>query len=178
MGYSSIAAKQGRLLGTVRPVSAGNARDSSINRLVWNLYNQRPRWMLVTEGTNTWTYTTDTWRQANASAANQIEYVCGLAAELDVLVNCTVALLNNSANAAKLGIGVDSTTTPTGLRAAGYVTTVVSYQPMTADYVGVPGLGYHYLAWMERGADGGDCIFIGDDGGSGIQGGMKGWILG
>jgi hypothetical protein len=39
------------------------------------------------------------------------------------------------------------------------------------EYRGIPGLGYHYLAWCEKGGDN-TSTFLGDNGADGVQSGL------
>jgi hypothetical protein len=104
--------------------------------------------------TASWTYTTDTWRQARASTANQVEVVCGTA---DVLVELQLAnRANNSGTTAAMmsAIGLDSTSAPAAAssisRAGSFVANATNQ--LFAVFRGLPGLGYHFLTWLERSA--------------------------
>jgi hypothetical protein len=140
-----------RYVGTVRTVSASQLNDSLALRHVWNYYHRVSRPMRVAEATNTWTYTTAAWRQANASAANQLSFVIGVAevpVEIDVL-----GMWDNDGGGshAAVGIGLDTLAAPTtgtiGIHnysvAAGTQTQVV------ASLRAFPAVGYHYAAWLE-----------------------------
>lgn len=187
--YVKSGATTRRWLGTIRAsganVTADSAGGSSSQvggtRFVWNAYNQVRRYLAVIDTTNSWSYTTDTWRQANAAAGNKVEYITG-AAELTVVANIygQVNLQANSAVGAKVGVGVDSTSAASGLRQMAYTTIAAPASldsPVAAGYQGQPGLGYHYLAWLEKGADI-LCIFTGDNGGDGRQTGLYATIAG
>src|SRR6185369_10519211 len=61
-----------RLVGTIRTTGTTTTEDSAAKRFVWNAHNQVPRTLKnATETADSWNYTTATWRQANANAANQ-----------------------------------------------------------------------------------------------------------
>src|SRR5437899_2723242 len=76
-----------RYLGTYRTAgSAGQTEESAAKRFVWNYYNRVQRALVVRDATATWTYTTATYRQANASSANQVAVVVGVN---ETLVNRT-----------------------------------------------------------------------------------------
>ena len=168
-----------RYLGTFRTTGTTTTEDSLTKRFLWNVANQVHKPMIVLESTNTWNYTTDTIRQANASSSNQVEYVTGDAASLiQARALAAVYLAGNSARAAKAGVGIDSTTTFSGIVQAGYVLSASgSYVPVTGSYIGYPGLGYHYLSWNEKGPDG-TAVWVGDNGGDGQQTGLLAYING
>src|SRR5688572_3646151 len=71
-----------RYIGTFYTTSATTTEDSAAKRFVWNYCNRVPRFMQVIEATASWNYTTLTWRQARATATNQLDYVCGVAEDI------------------------------------------------------------------------------------------------
>ncbi len=171
-------AKEGRWVGTFRTTSTTTTEDSRLKRFVYNGYNQIMRELVVIDTTDSWSYTTNTIRQANGSAANLVEFVSGRASQfIRVRISAVVFLFGNSASAAKVGVGVDSTTTFSGVVQGGYNSLNAAgltgglYSSIGADYVGQPGLGYHFLSWNEKGGDG-TSTFLGDNGGDGQQCGL------
>lgn len=142
-----------RYLGTFSTAGvSGQTEDSRAKRFVWNYYNRVVRMLHVTDSATSWGYSTNTWRQANNNAANQIDFVRGVAE--DALSVClTVATNNSSATArqASAGIGEDSITTTSARYTMGVVTNV-SYVMQNAYYDGNPSAGRHYLSWLECGA--------------------------
>ncbi len=95
-------------------------------------------------------------------------------------IRATAAINQNSAAGVKVAVGVDSVTVASGMCQAGYNQDATSliFMAIGASYRGYPGLGYHYLAWLERGSDV-NCTFLGDDGGSHtVQSGLQATILG
>lgn len=140
-----------RYLGTVRTVTASQLNDSVALRHVWNYYNRVNREMFVVEATATWTYTTATWRQANANTANQLDFVIGVSEDsVDVAV---VGRANNTNTGVIIAvqIGVDNTTTPSTSAISYASTTALANADcgMAAFYKSLPGIGRHYLAWLE-----------------------------
>lgn len=178
--YVKSGATTRRWLGTIRASGANTTEDSAGGtttqvggkRFVWNRYNQVERDLLVIDTTDSWSYTTDAVRQANGAAGNKVEYVTGDAASLiEATVHGVVYILSN-ARAAKVGAGVDSTTVLSGLRQGGFNTAASGvYAPITGHYIGRPGLGYHAINWLEKGADV-NCVFLGDNAGDDQQTGM------
>lgn len=159
-------ALRGTYVGTIRSDSSSQINDSTAKRHVWNTYNRVTRAMqCALETANSWTYSTATYRQANANTANQLDYVCGLAEDqVDANVFATWADSGAADTATGIvGVGVDTTTsssaqqmtTPTNPEA-----NIVSLS--TARYGGVPGVGRHYLAWLERGNTSGTTTWYGD----------------
>jgi hypothetical protein len=132
-------------------------------RFLWNLYNRRSRGLAVIDTTGNWAYTTDVIRQANGNAGNKVEYVCGLAEDaVTASVVANVSLQSNSVRAAKAIVGVDAITVGQGVAGKGFNAAAAQFNmTMVGQYVGVPGLGYHYLAWCEKGSDG-TCTFLGN----------------
>lgn len=165
-------------VGTMRASANGQTEDSLSNRFVWNAFNRACRPMSVFESTDSWNYTTAAYRQANNSTANQFSFVRGLdedCAQAHVLAGATNS---GGLTAVSVNIGLDSVTTPvagnlTGWQAAG--STAIT--PLTSDYIGYPGLGYHYLAWIEYSTAAGTTTWYGDNGNGNImQSGMKGSV--
>lgn len=144
------AAGFGTYVGTVRSDGSSQLRDTKADRWCWNMYNRRPRGLLRVESTASWTYGTATYRQANAAVANKVTYVCGVAEDLVAVALATYTQDDGGNNTLINDIGVDS------LTAAG---STVRLNPTggnsvstgaRCEYNDVPGLGYHYLAWLEK----------------------------
>ena len=168
-----------RWVGTIRASGANVTADSLALRYVWNAFNQAPRAMRAPlETTDSWNYTTDTFRQANANTSNQLEYVCGNAA---AYVEATVqgSALNSTNNStATVGVGIDSTTVNSALSFGTQTTgSATTHNTVVAFYKGYPGLGRHFIAWLERATTGGTMTWYGDNGlSSNTQSGIHGMI--
>lgn len=160
---------------------AGQTEDSFASRFVWNYYNRQGRAMRRLEPTDTWTYTTATFRQANGSTANQLAFVIGVAEvllEAEVLVN---ASNDGAGRDLVVGIGLDSTTAiATGSLVARVPTYIAGYrQTLHAILRTFPSAGYHYAAWLEYSDAAGITTWVGDGGlplliQSGITGSIEG----
>ncbi len=181
--YCKSGDKTRLYLGTFRSTSTTETEDSAGGsttqvggkRFLWNMYNQVARSMSVIDTTDSWAYSTDTVRQANNSAGNKVEYVVGIEqSPVFAQVLSTVYLGNNVSRAAKVGVGVDSTTAFAGHRQGGFIVsaTVTLYSAVGGAYRGYPGIGYHYLAWCEKGALN-TSTFLGDNAADGQQSGMS-----
>lgn len=157
---------------------SGQTEDSLAKRYLWNYYHRVLRPMQALEATDSWSYNTATIRQANASAANQLDYVQGVS-EGAVKAWIRVTYVNaTSGNDAAVGVGVDSTTTFSGLRGRGESGGTNEFQ--AASYLGFPGVGRHFLSWNEWGEGAATTItWYGDNGAEAqTQGGIYGEIRG
>lgn len=177
----TIAAGAGLYLGMFRTTADAQTEDSAAKRFLWNTYNRVARPVRnATETADSWTYTTATIRQANANAANQLDFVRGL--DEDAVSCLALARWANdtvSANGVTL-IGLDSTTTAaTGCLMTGMnepVTNIICVSQAT--WNGLPGLGRHFLAWLERASGGGTQSWTGDAGAPTlVQSGISGEVF-
>lgn len=160
-----------RYLGTIRATSSTQTRmyaggDTNAAQLfVWNFYNRLRRECYVWDSTNSWTYSTETWRQADATTANKIEYVCGVSS--DCVRASVIGYFANSDASQRIcavGVGVDSTSSNSSQIRAGVSSGAgVNNGHCVAEYVGNPGIGYHYLAWLEIAAPVGTTTWYGDN---------------
>lgn len=152
-----------RYVGTIRTTGTTTTEDSAAKRFIWNLYNRTRRHMQnVTETTDSWNYTTATFRQANANTANQLDYVVGLS--LDVIEAVVRGGGSNSTGGTHitLGVGVDSTSANSAQVFGQPSTTAGVF--FDARYLGFPGIGRHYLAWLEYSQAQGTTTWYGDAG--------------
>lgn len=172
-----------RYLGTLYVDSGGGAVTSTLAiRHLWNYYNRCPLPLFRMDTTNSWTYTVAAWRQANASTANQFDFIIGVA-EVPVIAELKVQGYNSSADVATyVGLGLDSTTAPTS---GNFTTCNPASSPsagqefaLSSAYSGYPAAGRHYLAWLENSTASGTMTWDGDAGGSKRNSGMTGVIDG
>ncbi len=151
-------------VGTFRTTAvSGQTEDSAKKRYVWNTYNRAPRSMKVREATASWTYSIETFQQANAAATNQLDFVIGLN-ETTVQAFVSVAVENSGAGTrAEIGIGLDSTTTQSAdsTPAILVVPAAARAQSMNTQYLGYPGVGRHTLVWLEAAEASGITTWIG-----------------
>jgi len=166
-----IGAVCGTGTNTLEDSEGGVTSQVGGKRFVWNAYNQVKRSMKVIEGTNNWSYTTNTWRQANGASGNKVEWFTGDAVAVITAVARSSVFVALTTNIATAGVGIDSITAPTGFRQANYIQrsdngieSVSGYGPINGAYTGTPGLGYHYAAWLEKGNSATSMIFVGDNG--------------
>lgn len=173
-----------RYLGSFYSTTDGNGQtnDSLLKRYVWNYYNRVRKQMLAVEGANTWTYTSATFQQANASAANQLDYVQGVS-EDPVFAEVVGTFRTDQAAGSvqgTVGVGVDSTTTNSAKLMPFTVNQAANQVVHTyAKYEGFPGIGKHVLAWIESSTAAGTTTWVGDNNTpTTVQSGIMGFILG
>jgi hypothetical protein len=166
-----------------RSDAASQINDSLAKRHVWNMHSRLPRARCATplETTDTWVYTTATIRQANANAANQLDFLRGL--DEDGVAARTVAVVRVD-SAAGISvftlIGLDSTTAmATGCYSGTATAYVANFQlHLSAQYSGMPGLGRRVLTWLEYSDAGANTTWAGDNGTpTRIQSGISGEML-
>lgn len=170
-----------RYLGTLYSSGSNTTEDSIAKRYLWNYYHRVPRFMKVIEATNTWTYTTATFRQANAATANQLDYVQGVS-EDPLFAEVMVSALNGGATASAqmaVGVGVDSTTTNSATLFPKITNASTAHTLISAKYYGYPGVGRHTLVWLEYSTASNTTTWAGDDGAGTItQSGIQGVVMG
>lgn len=165
----SLSAGEGVYVGTIRCSANGQTEDSLTKRFVWNAYHRRSRPMRRIDSTDTWTYSTSAFQQANASAANQLAFVRGL--DEDTVAARVLANVSNSTSTiryCRVGIGLDSTSAPaTSCLLGEAAATNTDFKNLHAFWTGYAGPGYHTLVWLERGnATGGETQTWRGDAGS------------
>lgn len=156
-----------RYLGTIRTTSTTATEDSFRRRFVWNAYNQVRRSIRRFETTASWTYTTDTYQQANASATNQVELVCGVVGASLLLLLNSRAQNSTGSVAVTTAIGEDATTPATECAIARGLASGVNLPTMFVSQLAkLPAIGYHYYTWLERSAATGTTTWFGLNGAS------------
>lgn len=182
--YVKSGATTRRYIGTIRASGTNQTSDSGGGtttqvggqRYVWNYYNRVNRWLSVFDSTDSWAYTTATWRQANGATGNKVELVIGQP-EDSISAALSVGIKNDASNQnGAISIGLDSTTTPSLFKShlgasttniSGVVSVAYSSIPTTA--------GYHSLNWLEF-SQGSTVTFFGDAGVTYIQSGLAAMI--
>ncbi|HBY60992.1 MAG TPA: hypothetical protein DEH78_14310, partial [Solibacterales bacterium] len=165
-----------RYVGLVRTSATPTFEDSVTQRFVANFHNRVRKSMVATDGTNSWTYTTATWRQANANTANKVEFVC----HDDVVEFMVMCPVQNSggATAASVGIGIDSTSADSSQLRSAYPSQAGVWIPSQAVYKGNLSDGYHYAAWLEYSVASGTTTWYGDNGNPTVtQSGIIGSVM-
>lgn len=141
-----------RYLGTFYSTGTTTTADSVTNRLLWNYYNRVIRNMVVSDATASWTYSTNTVRQANGSTANQVNLVVGVSEDA-VRAGLAYRVRNSTATARNCAsyIGINSTTsTPVPYNICATVSTIDTGGTQVSSTI-LP-IGRNYIAWLEAGA--------------------------
>lgn len=168
-----------RYLGTLYASGANTTEDSYAKRYLFNYYHRKDRPMRALESTDSWTYTTATWRQANSATANRLDYIQGV--NEDPVLADVVAHLSSTTNAFRsVGIGQDSTTANSAAITGTVQAEATSGQVLQAyaQYRGYPGEGRHLLVWLEQATASGTATWYGDNGGGTLQSGITGVMKG
>lgn len=174
--YCKSGDKTRLYLGSFYSTSTTQTADTNTKRFLFNAYHRKMRKLKITESTDSWTYSTASWRSWNNSTANRIEIFVGIADDLTEVTFNGVAS-NSGGYSMGHGIGLDSTSANSAdtFTAAGSSGTVVAGSAIYKNYVSV---GYHYLQALEYGGASGTTTFYGDANVAYIQSGMVGWCMG
>lgn len=169
-----------RYLGTIRArtgttyswVTQGT--DAPVKLDLFNADNRIETGFMLKASTDSWAYTTATWRQAQGSVNYQVDIMVGLQEEMfsaDLDVVCTNSTINIER---EVGIGYDTTIAFTGL--AGSNTTTVASQASTcvAKLRHQPTIGRHFYSWNEISTATGVCTWYGDNAALRLQSGLTG----
>lgn len=172
------AANRGTYVGTVRsngssqidwklgltPAAGGSAGFLG----VWNMYNRVNVTACALDSTDTWSYSTNSYRQSNNSASNQVGVVLGLDEDaLRVFAQNQAGNNSGSEQSQASGIGVDSATVNSATLTIGGLSPASGNAGgfPRSEYVAHPGIGYHYFAWLEKAPASGTTTWYGDGGG-------------
>lgn len=166
----------GTYVGSIRSNGSAQINDSLLLRGVFNAFNRLDRKMVVTEATDSWNYTIQTWRQARATATNQVSAIVGLSEDLvQIHVQCPTFNAGGAVSIA-VGVGVDSTTVNSADLMGSFTGTQSSLT--SAEYKGYPGIGWHDFPWLEISAATGTTTWYGDNGVTFWFSGMIGTVKG
>lgn len=152
-----------RYVGSFYTTSTTTTEDSRTMRLLYNHYNRRPRLLSVLAAASSWTYTTASWRVANANTSYRVFYLAGTANTL-VHADAFGGAQSTSANVVfAVGIGVNSTSS-SAAQFMGAATQAANGGAIrvTSAYRGYPGIGLNYVSWLEYGGTG--ITFLGHSG--------------
>ena len=170
-----------RYLGSVYiNATGGQTDDTVVKRYLWNHSNRHPRPMYRHDPTDSWTYTSTTFRQANANVANQLAVMIGVQ---EACLNISaIAVANNSGGLNNCimvtGIGIDSTSVDSSQISGDAESSNFEDAEFSAQLVTYGSVGYHYYAWLEKSQVYATTTWIGDNGGNGGKTGRIGWVEG
>lgn len=177
LGWVKSGAPTRLWLGTTRASGSNVIEDSGTKRFLWNAYNRVPRTLLLSNTVDSWTYATSTIRQANASSANQVEFVFGGTSSLRAALLCFAGAQPADG---RIGFGLNSTSTFHASSRGGYTGFSSTNTPQTMATIEINELaaGYYVLSWNEI-ATNSTMTFYGDAGVTVLQGtaGISGGVL-
>jgi hypothetical protein len=167
-------AQRGTYVGTVRSngtstidvlFGGDGAGGSPVFLGVWNAYNRQTVNGYVHDSTDTWIYSTATFRSWNNSISNRASFVRGLN-ENPVRLQFAYAASNSTSGQNMVGgIDLDGTTVDDSQVRLGISSAVANISLMAlAVYNAVPGLGFHFLQLLEKGSGSGTTTWYGDAG--------------
>jgi hypothetical protein len=155
-----------RYLGTIYGSAANVCEDSTSRRYVWNADNRVSRNLFATDSTDSWTYTTAAWREANGGSTigtTRVALVRGLNEDL-VTARVVGVGVNASTVGVAVGVGIDSTTVNSAQVRGGALNN--SRSSIVGFYSGFPAIGFHTISWLENSQAAGTTTWLGDNGGS------------
>lgn len=177
--YVKSGATTHRYLGSFRTTSTTGQTEIVFNSasqapqiLLWNYYNRVKGRMVRRDTTNSWTYNSTTIRQANNSAANQCNFIVGVA-EDHVRGEVKVSAKGGTATFISAMIGLDVANAVDTNSIYGIVGgTANTIATLSASHASIPAAGYHYLSWNEQTAGATLLTFYCYDATYGYQGGL------
>lgn len=141
-----------RYVGSFRTTAvAGQSEDSNVKRYVYNYNNRVSRYMMQTDGSAGWTYTTATFRQADGNTANQVEAVIGFIEDEVTIQVCSTVNNSNALGAVTVavGIGINSTSANSGFGGTAVTANGTEYAQVTSLFNNLPQLGLNVFVWLE-----------------------------
>jgi hypothetical protein len=173
------AANRGTYVGTVRSDGSSQinwvfgavaANGTAALLGVWNMYNRVRVRGFIGDTTDTWNYTTATWRAANASNTMRVSYVKGMQEDY-TWANYTAMASNASGAQTFVGIGFDSTSAVSGRVICGLAQAGATNLAGSGEYAD-NSLGFHFLQAIEQSQANGTTSWTGDNAGAVIQSGL------
>jgi hypothetical protein len=148
--------------GTAGQITCHTSWGQSRKWGVWNAFNKIPILLHAGDSTATWNYTTATFRAANNASANSLTVLAGLPEDPFELSAYSKALNAASAALMEMGIGWNSTTTPSGLTGCQVANTGGgANMEMTARHQNVPTIGINVATLLEKSAAAGTTTWSG-----------------
>ena len=137
---------------------------------LWNNNNRVMFSTAVTDTTDSWNYTTNTWRASNNSNTNRVTLFIGL--DEDGVNVSAMGQVGGNAVTKWIGVGLDSTSATASNSLVPSITALTNVFSGIATYSGRPGIGQHYFQWLEKSTAGGTTTWYGDNAADGRQSGM------
>jgi hypothetical protein len=137
--------------------SAATAGAQQARLSLWNAHNRVSVRTIVSDSTASWTYASATWRSAGGTGFNRVSLITGGGdddVEADYRVTCEVIGGPPAGAVAWAGIGIDSTTVPSGISNPSLTqtsaTTVDLFGTTAGTYAGRLAPGSHVVNAIER----------------------------
>lgn len=131
----------------------GNGAGGLRKWALWNAYNRVPIILQGGDGTASWTYAgSGVWRQSNAAVANQLQLFSGLSEE-EAAIDFRQTV-NASTNGCQIGIGMNSTTVPSGYTYLTNNSSGAGPSLSSAVFINPPFLGVNNANMIELGSPG------------------------
>jgi hypothetical protein len=159
----SVPVSRATCVGWFRATANGITEDSAVKRFIGNSYNRVPRALRRSDPADNWPWSTNSYRQQNNNAANKVEVLRGFDVEpVDITMVATM-FTSDTLITGYFGIGVDVTNAKDLSCIGGMINAISTYStPGTCHYCASPGLGYHALNMVEKGAGSGTQTWYGD----------------
>lgn len=150
--YAKNGDKTRLYLGSFYTTATTTTEDSLLNRYLFNMYNRVTRKMKAIDTTDSWTYSTATYRPARTGSSGTTNTINCLIGISDLVVRCMGMIIANcsiTSIEAVTGLGLDSTTTNSAEMMGANVCSITANQ-LFCNYYSYPGLGRHYFVLLER----------------------------
>lgn len=115
---------------------------------LWNMYNRVLVAATVGQSDSSYTYNSATWRELHGNSNVEIRFVRGLNEDGILAQNVMLIFGTPGVAGGYAGIGLDATNALAANARTGY--SEGNWAVAVSIYNGLPGLGYHYLAAIER----------------------------
>lgn len=169
-----------RYLGTIYATASNQTEDSLSRRCVFNADNRVMRPLRAVDGTNTWTYSTTSFRNFNGSSTDgtgQCRFVIGVS-EAPLRARADLMATTTGNDYVYVGVGIDGTTNNAQIVVPAFYSVYMGLGRGHAIYQGFPGIGMHTVAPLEK-STGSTATVYGDNGAaSDSQSGLQAFIEG
>jgi len=139
-----------RYLGTFYTTSTTTTEDSAVKRFLFNADNPVPKPLVAVDTTPSWTYTTNTLREARGGSTygvSRVGVMRGLNLHPVEVHVCGEASQTGTAGV-HVDVGIDDSTTGSAQVNPVFTVSTSRVAPF-AHYYGSPSAGFHYFAWLE-----------------------------
>jgi len=174
-------ARRGLYVGSLCSDANAQYNDSggggtSVLRNVCNYYNSVVRQMRRIDTTDSWTFSTNAYRIANGSASNRLEWFCGWPVNAARGAVSASFSSDGATNGMGVAVGYDSLTEMSGVNDRCSAPAANAIMPGHGEFVVLPDVGRHYMAWLEGFVTGGTTTWLGDSGATARQSGIQGEV--